>query len=362
MKIEHLGRWIFTGEGVVPGYLRVRDDHLEELCHGAPPPDAERALIMPSFINAHTHLGDAVAYPAPRGTVEELVAPPLGYKHRVLRETPRQLKVSAMREAFERMSAGGTSICMDFREEGVDGVRMIREASLDYPRAVVLGRPSGPDVSEHDISEVLRLADGIGMSAARDWPLEVLMLASRAAKREGKLFALHASETVREDIDGIMSLSPDYLVHMTAANPSDLQVCADAGVPIVVCPRSNAFFGLNPNIPRLLSAGVTVALGTDNCMINRPDMFEELKAAYQISNAQGVLSPACALYLATFAGRKVLNAKRQILTEITESDDLVAVRVRGDDPLMEMVTNARTEDVLAVMCGGKLRRPRNWRR
>ena len=47
-------------------------------------PRAPPVWICPAFFNAHTHLGDTVAmdYPA-QGSLEELVTPPDGIKHRL---------------------------------------------------------------------------------------------------------------------------------------------------------------------------------------------------------------------------------------------------------------------------------------
>jgi cytosine/adenosine deaminase-related metal-dependent hydrolase len=49
-------------------------------------------------------------------------------------------------------------------------------------------------------------------------------------------------------------------------------------LPVVVCPRSNMFFGMVPPLARMVKAGVTVALGTDNAMIHQPDLFVEMNS------------------------------------------------------------------------------------
>src|SRR5207249_9142245 len=65
--------------------------------------------------------------------------------------------------------------------------------------------------------------------------------------------SLHdALPILREEIDAVLDLSPAFLVHMLHATDADLERCADAHVPIVVCPRSNAFFGMTPDIPGML--------------------------------------------------------------------------------------------------------------
>jgi cytosine/adenosine deaminase-related metal-dependent hydrolase len=361
MKEELIGRWILTGKGVVKGYLRVLEESVEEVCLGDPPSESSKVCVIPGFVNAHTHIGDSIAYPAPQGTVEELVGPPDGFKHRELRTRSLKEKSEAIRSASDLMARSGTTCFVDFREEGLEGIKLL-SASLGprAPRCVVLGRPLDPGSADAEIDSLLGSCDGIGMSALKDHPLDLLAKLSAKAKSAGKLFSIHASETVREDIDDILSLKPDFVVHMVKATDDDIAACVDSGVPIVVCPRSYEFFGLDLNIPRLLRAGATVGLGTDNGMISRPVMLDELQTAYRTSVRKGGISPLQTVNLATLGGRKVLNANGNIATETSVGDDLAVIRIRGEDPMLDLVTKTRLDDVLAVIRGGKLRRTENW--
>lgn len=357
MSKECLGRWLFTPDGVVDGCVLVEDERVVEVRRGRAPDGSSRALVLPGFVNAHTHIGDSFAYPAPKGTVEEIVAPPNGYKHRMLRVASRAQKLAGMRASVELMARTGTSAFIDFREEGEEGIRMLRESvGSAQVSAVVLGRPVHSNMTSDALSDFASRCDGLGMSSLRDWPRDLLERASKAARSQGKLFGLHASEVVREDVGAILDLKPDFLVHMTAASEDDLGAVAEAGVPVVVCPRSNEFFGIDPRIPQLLRAGVEVALGTDNGMICRPDMLDELRAAFRLSAPRGGLAKADAVRLATFSGRKVLNAELDITTEIEHTDDLVVVEVQGDDPLGDVVSTTGSARVAAVSRGGNLRR------
>ncbi len=357
MNRTSVGRWLFTPEGLVEGCLMLEGDEVIEVREGTPPGGSSSAVVLPAFVNAHTHIGDSFAYPAPRGTVEEVVAPPNGYKHRMLRTASRGQKVEGMRGAVDVMARTGTCAFMDFREEGLDGVQMVRDAMGPSPvRAVLLGRPVHSNASSDSLTDFVSSCDGFGMSSLRDWPRDLLERASRAAKASGKLFGIHASEVAREDIDAVLDLNPDFIVHLTAASVDDLEAVAAAKVPVVVCPRSNEFFGIDPRIPQLIDAGVEVALGTDNGMICRPDMLAELRAAFRLSASRGGLAPADAIRLATHSGRKVLNAQRNITTEIRHTDDLVVVETPGERPLEQVVSAAGPARVMAVAHGGRLRR------
>jgi cytosine/adenosine deaminase-related metal-dependent hydrolase len=363
MREELIGHWIFTSGGIEKGCLRISEGRVEEVCWGTTPAEAEKALILPGLVNSHVHLGDSIAYPAPKGTVQELVGPPDGYKHRVLMARSASDKIASMRAASQSMAASGTTLFSDFREEGVGGVTALKSALEGVQVEMrVFGRPSSPDPDDSEIDSLVRECDGIGMSALSDWPYDLLTRLSSRARSAGKSFAVHASETKREDIDRILDLKPSFLVHMCSASDDDIAVCADAGVPIVVCPRSNTFFGLDPHIPKLLEAGVTVSLGTDNSMIARPDMIDELSAARKACSSSSKVSLTDLVNLATFNGRKVLNAMPKITTEITEESDLVAIQAGGDDPLLELVTGSRSNEVLGMAKGGEFRRTSGWTR
>lgn len=361
MPDECLGTWLFTGVGVAPGYIRVREGVVDEVCYGSPPVEVKPSVVLPGFVNAHTHIGDSFAYPAPKGTVEEVVGPG-GYKHRMLTEANASAKTAGMEASLATMWRTGTFAFIDFREEGREGVRNILSAMEDLPlSAKVLGRPKSADDPDEEIASLLRVADGLAFSSVSDWPYDVLEAASAKCRGTGKMFSLHASESKREDIDTVLSLKPSFVVHMTSAIDDDIAACAEAGVPIVVCPTSNRFFGLVPDIPRMLRIGAEVALGTDNAMICSPDMTREMRAAYGSGAGPSRLSPAQTVRLATLSGRKVLNPKGKITTEMSTSDSLVVLDVQeGEDPLLDLVSLAGSASVSAVIHRGKVWRRGAW--
>ena len=73
-------------------------------------------IILPAFVNAHTHIGDSIAKEAGAGlSLDELVAPPDGLKHQLLREASTDEKVAAMRRSLQYMQAGGQAAFLEFR-------------------------------------------------------------------------------------------------------------------------------------------------------------------------------------------------------------------------------------------------------
>ncbi|UCE91389.1 MAG: amidohydrolase family protein [Methanobacteriota archaeon] len=361
MPDEYLGKWLYSGEEVSAGYLRAREGIVEEVCKGQPPVDVTPSVVIPGFVNSHIHIGDSFAHPAPSGTVEEVVGPG-GYKHRMLANASASEKIAGMKTSLDTMLRTGTCAFIDFREEGIEGVRDLRGAMGESPlEAKILGRPSSVDGSGADMDALLRAVDGLAFSSHSDWPAEVLEEASAKCRSAGKMFSLHASESRREDIDAILDLKPSFVVHMTRATGDDVAACAAAGVPIVVCPSSNRFFGLVPDIRGMLDAGAEVALGTDNAMICAPDMTSEMRAAFDAAAGTERLAPAEAIRLATLSGRKVLNPKGKITTELSTSDSLVVLDVQeGEDPLLELVSSVCPACVSAVTHRGKVWRRDAW--
>lgn len=259
------------------GSLELREGRLE-FKKLAGKPKKHNNVIVPAFVNCHTHLGDSFIKLPKKMGVKELVAPPNGYKHKMLREVSEGTQVTAMRSAIFEMERTGTSHFIDFREGGLEGVRRLLKASVGLrTRPLIFGRPAELKYDENEMNALLAAVDGIGLSSFSDWDPNELAAISEHARKKKKPLALHASEAVREDIDKILELRPAFLVHMLKGTDGDFEKCAGSKIPIVVCPRANSFFGLEPPVKKMLDAGVQVCLGTDNAMLASPDMFEEMR-------------------------------------------------------------------------------------
>lgn len=263
--------------------------------------DAAKPWIFPCFFNAHTHLGDTVAMDIetkPGMTLSDLVAPPNGLKHRILSETPSETLTDAITQSLKFMKRSATAGFCDFREGGEEGVNALKTA-LDNSgtglKALILGRNGGETV-----------ADGIGISSTKEGE-QVLEFADETRKRGG-FVAFHAGEKDTRDVDAAIDAQPDLLIHMTHATDSQLRRCADLGIPIAVCPRSNHILGQStsdefPPIRKMLDIGCEILLGTDNVMFVQPDMFAEMSF---VSYAYG-LTPDEILNMAV-AGSKLINS------------------------------------------------------
>jgi cytosine/adenosine deaminase-related metal-dependent hydrolase len=241
-------------------------------------------VVVPAFVNAHTHIGDSIAKEAGGGLpLDELVAPPDGLKHRLLRAASDEELIEGMHRSLRFMQQSGTAAFLEFREGDVEGVRQLRRALEGLAiEPVVFGRGS---------VEAMEAGDGFGASGARDGEFG---RERNATAEAGKLFGIHAGERDAADVNPALDLDPDFLVHMVHAETLHLERVADREVPIVVCPRSNLVTGVGlPDIDEL-AAHTTVALGTDNVMLDSPSMFREMEFAVKLSDrsAREVLAMA----------------------------------------------------------------------
>ena len=267
------------------------------------------SIVLPAFVNAHTHIGDSIAKEAGGGlSLDELVAPPDGLKHRLLRSTDRTTKVEAMSRTLKQMESTGTAAFMEFREGGVEGVEMLRDA-LDSRRIepVVCGR---------ETEAAMEAGDGFGASGARDGEFDQLREATRQA---GKLFGIHAGERDASDIHPALDLDPDFLVHLVYAQEDHLDRIEDGEIPAIVCPRSNLVTNVGVPPIRELTERTTVALGTDNVMTNSPSMFREMEFAAKLSD----LPAETILRMATRNGAEIAGLNCGVIEKGREAKLLV---------------------------------------
>jgi len=387
-------------EVLAPGWVAIQDGRIVEVGSGRPPDqagpvlDARHGLLTPAFVNAHTHVSDAVM--KDRGFGQpfwELVMPPDGLRHRVLRETTPLVLREAVRDTLRHMVSCGTTAFADFREGGLAGVRLLKEAAVDQPiHALALGRfqrsPAQPAgalernegaLSAEDLAEIdalLEAGDGFGLPSANEVTDEGLwQLGARVRLRDG-LLAVHAAEapgyrdrslsrTGRGDVDRIAEhLRPNFVVHLTDATETELDRLAAAGIPVVVCPRIQGVMGLGvPRFDRMLERGMLVALGTDNVMLASPDPLRELEYSSRVIRAvrKDASSPSARelLKMATVNGARLLGRDSDLgLLEKGRLADMIVFNLGTlnlrpvHDPVASLVSRAEAGDIQAVLHAG----------
>ena len=265
--------------------------------------DIEGAYVCPSFINGHIHIGDSIIKDEGYGlTLSEMVKPPNGVKHRALANACDEDLIDAMKQSMWDMVNSGTSHFIDYREGGIKGVKLLRKSSKDIPiKPVILGRDDSfygddPDLAKVKtaIRKLLKVADGIAPSGFGEITTDVANLIVEECNRQGKISSIHVAESESNQIESLnenkvteiargVKTNFNQLVHCTNPKNNDIDLIANSNQNVVVCPRANATLnvGVAP-LNKMLNLGVKPLLGTDNVMLNSPNMLRELEFSLKL--------------------------------------------------------------------------------
>jgi cytosine/adenosine deaminase-related metal-dependent hydrolase len=108
------------------------------------------------------------------------------------------------------------------------------------------------------------------------------------------------------------ALAPNVLcVHLTEAQPDELQLVADAGAKVVVCPRSNLHIEVKlPPLVEMLRAGLEPALGTDS-LASCPtlDVMDDARA---LAERFSSVPPRTLIAMATSFGARALGLSARL--------------------------------------------------
>lgn len=346
--------------------------------------DCEGLLLIPGLINCHTHIGDSIAKDITlNGSVDDKIHPVFGIKSKILQNSDKNHISSFMKYSCQSMIRKGITTFVDFREGGLDGVLLLKNAIKKLPiRSIILGRidyyQNSKDIKknipfpknkERELLDLLKNCDGLGISGANENSSAVL----RRYSHSGKLRAIHSSETPqsvlksrkltgKSETSRALLMKPHFLVHMTHATKDDLRASAKKTRGIVICPRANASLAEGiPNIRLMSKLGCTLALGTDNVMINSPDMFREMDFLWKIS--MGIhkkrIEPKEILKMSTVNGGKILRKNIGVI-DTGKAADCIFIDKHSLDlepmhsPHASIVHRASDASIKAVMIGGNI--------
>ncbi|MEI8130970.1 MAG: amidohydrolase family protein [Leptolinea sp.] len=289
-------------------------------------------ILCPMFINAHIHIGDTGAKELGIGLpLEKAVIPPDGLKHRFLQSVSgTEAHINMMRDGLLELLHNGIIAMADFREQGLPGVRALRQAAKDLPLHVIaLGRmdESGADEQiEAEAHLLLQEADGLGIRDIESYPSELMKRLRKSYPN--KIFAAHAAENINSEMKSrnrtgmgqtarLLEWQPDFLVHLIHVLPDELQRLSDAGIIAVACPRCNGILGSGqPKLAEWSKCGLHFALGTDNVMFSSPDMMREMDYASRMVRGQeqdaAALEPRLLLQAATIEGARALRLEKEL--------------------------------------------------
>jgi cytosine/adenosine deaminase-related metal-dependent hydrolase len=346
--------------------------------------DCENLLLIPGLVNSHTHIGDSVAKDITLGgSVDSKIHPIVGIKQKILRETDPKILQKFMQKTCVSMIRKGITTFVDFREGGLEGVDLLKKVLTKLPiRSVILGRVEYyqdskqikknyplPETQQQELRVLLKTCDGLGVSGPNENSDSILNYYSEIKK----IKAIHSAETVNsskvsKNLTGIsetkraLLLRPTFLVHMTYASKLDLKDASKIVRGIVVCPRANASLSEGiPDVSLMNEMKCNITLGTDNVMVNSPDIFREMDYIWKVTMGlkKQRFDPREILKMATVNAGKMLNRKIGAIQVGYLADGVFIDKQAIDldpmeNPYASVVQRVSESSIRAVMIGGKI--------
>ncbi len=334
--------------------------------------DAEGKIVCPKFLNAHTHIGDTIIKDEGDGlSIGEIVRPPNGIKHLALEAADDEELISAMADSMWNMHDLGISHFMDYREGGIEGVKLLRKASEDIPiEPVILGRDGsfyGDDPDMHEVKiairKLLKHADGIGLSGFGEVSTEVAELICRKCSDASKISSIHVAESESVQVDSLEKCGKtepqrayeagfNQIVHMANPKADDVVNLAKSNSSLSICPRSNGALnvGIAP-LKDILDLGERPLIGTDNIMLNSPNMFRELEFTLKVMKAysKSYIPPVDILKLATTnacADEINLPALNKSFIGVGQKEELFVANRKSKNPYLSLINRTEPDDIV----------------
>ncbi|MDP2602722.1 MAG: amidohydrolase [Deltaproteobacteria bacterium] len=353
--------------------------------------DASRMIAMPGMVNAHCH--------SPANLVRGMMpSKPLEIWRAYYRASLRDMReedfyASALLGGVEMLKAGATTVLDHFagnqacrfmgagaaiqamRDLGLRHVVSLTITDKNYEETIPLGETHSTlddEIKRMSASEAKSTTAWLdeceafietfhapeklttacpGPSAVQRCTDELLTGAAEIARKKNLPMHIHLAETKAQAVMGkqlyatsllqhlgsIGVLRPNLsLAHSIWIEPTDIELFAKSGATPVHNPASNLRIGsgLAP-VKQFISAGVTVALGTDGAASNDgQNMFDALRLVALIHNQAGTdfnewIVPAQALAMATRNGARAFGLDAGVLAPGKLAD---LVLLRRDTP------------------------------
>ena len=400
-------------EILAPGWVRVVDGAIAEVsarpltAHpGEDVVDARGRLLLPGFVNTHTHLFQTLL----RGVYEERpLAIYLDYIYRSGLELTREDScISAMLGSLEAVRAGTTTVVdhhflnriPELAEATIEGMRAVGIRSVLARTVMDMGDllPRGvleePADGLRAVEALLERFSGERRSAmvtimtgpntpgvnASD---EAVVATRDFAKRHGIRRSAHvaeyrgAVESVRKKfghdgvvawLDSLGALGPDLLaVHAVQVRPEEIHALGRSGTTISHNPYSNLFCAdRNAPVSDYLREGVAVGLGTDGGANNNArGVLDALRITRLLQRAHpsepDAITPEKGIRMATIDGARAIGLDHLVGSiEAGKRADLAILdyeelphTVPTHDVVVQLVHSMKTTDVRSTMVDGR---------
>ncbi len=398
--ISIAARWIVpvsqppieNGRVVIADGVIVRVERAE----AAEPADVDYgdAVIVPGFINTHTHLElSGFRGRAPfAGSFIGWIGAVVGLQ--ASEGADEQMRAAVGQGLRESLAAGVTTVVDIGRDECVEQWRQSHGRVIGLLEVLGVGPRAGEDHSRsiQRARGVLDKASGVALGISPHAPYstgpqvfrEAIELATRhklpisthlAETREELEFTAHGAGPFRQLLEvigvwdgsfevpscspvayaerlGLLACRP-ILAHLNYVSDADVALLAQHDCSVAYCPRTHEFFQHEPHrYGDMLAAGVNVCVGTDSLASNETlSILDELR----FLRAQDArLSSEQLLELGTIHGAKALDLESQIGSiEPGKRADLAIVGMSDEDARSPVDDILRGEGaVQAVYVGG----------
>ena len=394
---------IDAGDTVIPdGAVAIRDGaiaavgsrkKIERRFRARRTIDAAGGLILPGFVNAHTH----VAMTLLRGIRDDVELMTWLEKFMFPLEarfaSPEFVRWGTRLACWEMIASGTTTFADGyFFEEEVAraadsaGMRAVPgEGIFDIPTPDAKSAAEGLARAERFLSDWAghpRITPALAPHAAYTVGPDTFRKALDLAARYGAPVLTHLSESdgelamvrARYGATPVRHLAAHGLLgptlvaaHCVRVDDEEIALLRKNGVGVVHCPESNMKLasGVAP-IPKMLAAGLRLGLGTDGAASNNDlDMVGEMGSAARLHKVAGLdptAAPARAvLRMATIGGAQALHLEDRIGSlEAGKRADVIVVDVSGPnalplfDPTSHLVYSARSDAVQTVIVEGRV--------
>lgn len=336
--------------------------------------DVEGAVVCPSFINGHMHIGDSIIKDEGYSlSLSEMVKPPNGVKHKALANATDDELIDAMKQSMWDMVRSGTTHFIDYREGGIDGIKLLKKASKDIPiKPIILGRDDSfygdnPDLGKvrTAIRKILKIADGIAPSGFGEITEDVARIIVEECEKQSKISSIHVAESESNQIESLNKFNKteiekgvknnfSQLVHLTNPKRNDLELASNSSSNVVVCPRANAT--LNVGVCRLnemLGLGMKPLLGTDNVMLNSPNMLRELEFSLKLMSVyyNSYIDPKQLLQMATtnICSHKINEIVQKSVIDEGNFAEFAIFKSFSKNPYLNICNRSETKNILYII-------------
>ncbi|MCF2137843.1 MAG: amidohydrolase family protein [Candidatus Thorarchaeota archaeon] len=351
------------------GYVYIKDGKIDEIAEGEPSQsadtiiDANRCIVAPGIITAHTHLYGILL----RGATLN-IQPPQDFAQvlqRVWWPVDEALTVddayaSALSAGAEMLRSGSTfyadtysgpnsiegsleAIARATEELGIRGVIAFEVTERHSPEEAEAGLEEALQFARSDLIKSHLVSMMISVHASFTVSDGLIEKAAAIANRLDVPLTIHASEGLVdlyhnlerygertiERLDRLGALGPQtVLAHCVHVNENELDIMTERDVAVVHNPMSNMLnaVGVAP-ILEMLERGIRVGLGNDGWIF---DPFENMRTALTIhrlaSGNPSAIGPDAILKMATIDGARCYGvADRLGSVEVGKDADIVVI-------------------------------------